>query len=213
LIKTFLQQKKYRIEWGLLVKRKVLVVVAVTIIALLGASFLVYTQISELQNQIGALRAQNGEVQNQLNELENQLSELQLQNREQQDRLNDFTNELAKTRHLKVEITAFEWIGGFNPIGGQWLGHPVNVTIQNNDVVPFLGIELRVVLANENTGAEIGTGGITIDRLDAGESREIYIDSMHGPRTSLINDLNYSVCVVKLALGDIVLDEGTYSIS
>jgi hypothetical protein len=196
------------------VKRKTLVIVTVTVIALLVASFLIYAQISELQNQIGALKAQNGEVQDQLGELENQLGELQLQNREQQDRLTDFTNELSKTRHLKVEITAFEWIGGFNPIGGLWLGHPVNVTVQNNDVVPFSGIKLWVVLANENTGAEIGTtGGSTIDRLNAGESRVIYISSMSGPWTSLDTSLDEAVCVVTLAADGITLDSGTYGIS
>jgi hypothetical protein len=189
------------------VKGKTLVIVTVTVIALLVASFFIYAQISELQNQIGVLKAQNSEAQD-------QLSELQLQNREQQDRLTDFTNELAKTRHLKVEITAFEWIGGFNPIGGLWLGHPVNVTVQNNDVVPFSGIKLWVVLANENTGAEIGTtGGSTIDRLNAGESRVIYISSMSGPWTSLDTSLDEAVCVVTLAADGITLDSGTYGIS
>jgi len=195
------------------VKKKILVIVTVTVIALLVAAFFVYTQISELQNQISVLKAQNGEVQDQLSELENQLSELQLQNREKQDRLNDFTYELAKERHLNVKITAFVWIGGFHPIGGQWLGHPVNVTIQNDDVVPLSGMKLWVALVNENTGAEIGTGDKTIDRLNAGESREIYVDAMSGPCTSLITSLNYDVCVVTLAVGDIVLDKGTYSLS
>jgi regulator of replication initiation timing len=72
--------------------------------------FFVFSQINELENQIGALKAQNGEAQDQLSELEKQFSELQLQNREQQDRLNDFTNVLAKARHLHVEIT--DWPKG-----------------------------------------------------------------------------------------------------
>jgi heme/copper-type cytochrome/quinol oxidase subunit 2 len=192
------------------VKRKTLVVVTVTVIALLVASFFIYAQISELQNQIGALKAQNGEVQGQLSELENQLSELQLQNREQQDRLTDFTNELAKTRHLKVEITAFEWIGGFNPVGGLLIGHPVNVTVQNNDVVPLIGLRLRVSLVRENTGAEISiAGGVTLERLNAGESRVIRSE----PCTSLVTSLDEAVCVVTLAADGITLDSGTYGIS
>jgi TolA-binding protein len=183
-------------------------VILVAIIAASVASWLANNQISELQSQ-------NSKVQDQLSELQNQLNELQLQNREQQDRLNDFTYELAKARHLRVEITAFQWISSFDPIGGLWLGHPVNVTVENNDVVPLMGLKLRVTLANENTGAKIGTGGsgITIDGLDAGERQSFYVDGMEGPWTSLNSSLEDAVCVVTLTVGDIVLDRGTFIIS
>jgi len=183
-------------------------VILVAIIAASVASWLANNQISELQSQ-------NSKVQDQLSELQNQLNELQLQNREQQDRLNDFTYELAKARHLRVEITAFQWISSFDPIGGLWLGHPVNVTVENNDVVPLMGLKLRVTLANENTGAKIGTGGsgITIDGLDAGERQSFYVDGMEGPWTSLNSSLEDAVCVVTLTVGNIVLDRGTFIIS
>jgi heme/copper-type cytochrome/quinol oxidase subunit 2 len=195
-------------------KRTALAIVLITVIALSVATWLVHNQISDLQNQIGDLQAQNSELQDQNSDLQEQIGELQLQNREKQDRLADFTFELAKERHLRVEITAFQWIGGFNPIGGLWLGHPVNVTVQNDDVVPLSGLKLWVVLAHENTGAEIGTGGITIDRLNAGESREIYIDAMSGPRTSLSTSLSSdAVCVIRLTAADVVLDEETYGLS
>jgi cell division protein FtsL len=187
--------------------------ILIAIIAASIATCFVHTQISELQSQNSDLQNQVNELQEQNSDLQKQVGELQLQNREKQDRLTDFTYELAKERHLNVKITAFQWIGGFNPIGGLWLGHPVNVNIQNDDVVPLSGIKLWVALVNENTGAEIGTGGKTIDRLNAGESREIYVDAMSGPRTSLSTSLNYDVCVVTLAVGDIVLDEGTFSLS
>lgn len=183
-------------------------VILVAIIAASVASWLANNQISELQSQ-------NSKVQDQLSELQNQLNELQLQNREQQDRLNDFTYQLAKARHLRVEITAFQWISSFDPIGGLWLGHPVNVTVENNDVVPLMGLKLRVTLANENTGSKIGTGGsgITIDGLDAGERQSFYVDGMEGPWTSLNSSLEDAVCVVTLTVGNIVLDRGTFIIS
>jgi TolA-binding protein len=183
-------------------------VVIIVIVAASIATWFVNNQISELQSQ-------NSEVEDQLSELQNQLNELQLQNREQQDFLNDFTYELAKARHLRVEITAFQWISSFDPIGGLWLGHPVNVTVENSDVVPLMELRLRVTLANENTGAKIGASGsgITIDGLDAGERQSFYVDGMEGPWTSLNSSLEDAVCVVTLTVGDIVLERGTFSIS
>ena len=182
--------------------------IIILIVTVSIATWLVNNQISELQSQ-------NSKVQDQLSELQNQLSELQLQNREQQDRLNDFTYELAKARHLRLEVTAFQWISSFDPIGGLWLGHPVNVTVENNDVVPLMGLRLRVTLANENTGAKIGASGsgITIDGLDAGERQSFYVNGMEGPWTSLNSSLEDAVCVVTLTVGDIVLDRGTFTIS
>jgi uncharacterized coiled-coil protein SlyX len=191
-------------------KRNALALVLIVIIVFSIAAWFVHSQISELENQIAALKAQKGEVQDQLGELQNQLSELQLQNREQQDRLGDFTYELAKARHVKVEISEFQWIGGFNPVGGLLIGHPVNITIQNNDVVPLSGLRLRVSLVRENTGAEISyAGGVTLERLNAGESRVIRSE----PWTSLSANLNNTMCMVTLSVGDIVLDNVTYNIS
>jgi TolA-binding protein len=182
--------------------------VIIVIVAASISAWLVNNQISELQSQ-------NSKVQDQLSELQNQLNDLQLQNREQQDRLNDFTYELAKARHLRLEVTAFQWISSFDPIGGLWLGHPVNVTVENNDVVPLMGLRLRVTLANESTGAKIGASGsgITIDGLDAGERQSLYVDGMEGPWTSLNSSLEDAVCVVTLTVGDIVLDRATFTIS
>ena len=106
-----------------------------------------------------------------------------------------------------MKITAFSWLGGFNPVGGLLLDHPVNVTAQNNDVVPVSGLTLTVRLDNKNTGAEIGTEGVTrIDRLNSGESREI----KGWAYTTIGTSLNDAVCVVTLKVGDIVLDEWTH---
>ena len=182
--------------------------VIIVIVATSVAAWFVNNQISELQSQ-------NSKVQDQLSELQNQLNDLQLQNREQQDSLHDFTYELAKARHLRVEVTAFQWISSFDPIGGLWLGHPVNVTVENNDAVPLMGLRLRVTLANENTGAKIGASGsgITIDGLDAGERQSFYVNGMEGPWTSLNSSLEDAVCVVTLTVGDIILEKGTFIIS
>lgn len=192
-------------------KKKILAIVTVFVVSLIVlASLFVNLQISTLQNEASALKVENEEAQNQLNELNNQLSELQLQNREQNDRLSDFTYEIVKARYVKVEISDFLWIGGFNPVGGLLLGHPVNVTVQNNDVVPLSGLKLRVLLVRESTGVEFGSpGGVTIERLDAGEKRVIGCS----PWASLNTSLNNSVCMVTLGIGDIVLDRGTFSIS
>ena len=189
-------------------KKVIASAVIIVIVATSVAAWFVNNQISELQSQ-------NSKVQDQLSELQNQLNELQLQNREQQDSLHDFTYELAKARHLRLEVTAFQWISSFDPIGGLWLGHPVNVTVENNDAVPLMGLRLRVTLANENTGAEIGASGsgITIDGLDAGERQSFYVNGMEGPWTSLNSSLEDAVCVVTLTVGDIVLDRGTFTIS
>ena len=191
-------------------KKKILVIFTVTSVVLFAlVSLFFYVEINTLQNEAIALEAENEETQNQLNELNNQLSELQLQNREQHDRLCDFTYELAKARYAKVEISDFLWIGGFNPVGGLLLGYPVNVTVQNNDVVPLSGLKLRVLLVRESTGVEIGiSGGATIERLNAGEKRVIRC----GPWASLNTSLNNSICMVTLGIGDIVLDRETYSI-
>ena len=190
--------------------RKALAIVLITIIALSVATWFVHNQISELQDQISALQTQNGELQNQNSDLQDQLGELQDQNGEQQDRLADFTFELAKARHLRVEITAFKWLGGFNPIGGLLLGHPVNVTVQNDEVIPVCGLTLNFRLVHKDKGTQIGSSGATrIDRLNAGESREIG----GAVYTTIGTSLDDAACAVTLTVGDIVLDEWTHSLT
>ena len=186
-------------------KRKILVIVTVTVIALLVAAFFVYSQISELQNQIGVLKAQNVEVQDQLSELEKQYSELQLQNREQQDRLNDFTNELAKARHLYVKITNWSK-GSGGPIAGLTFIIGIYVTIQNNDVIPVSGLTVSALLVNKNNGAQIGdTGVMNMGRLNAGESVNFSVPVLHNINSlSLISSAE---CVIVLKAGSVILDQ------
>ena len=110
---------------------------------------------------------------------------------------------------LEVKITGFSWIGDFNPVAGLAIDRSVNVTVQNNDVVPLSGLTLAVRLVNEDTGKQIGTQGKTsIDRLNVGEAREISSWVI----TAVSDDLNDAVCVTMLKVGSIVLDEWTEAI-
>jgi hypothetical protein len=109
-----------------------------------------------------------------------------------------------------VKITAFTWKGGFYPIVCVTLSHPINVAVQNDDVIPVSGLTLTFRLVNKDRGTQIGSSGATrIDRLNAGESREIG----GAVYTTIGTSLDYAVCVVTLTVGDIVLDKGTYSLS
>jgi hypothetical protein len=55
--------KKRSIKQGLPVKKKALTIATVTVVSLLVTALFVYSQISELQNQISKLQAQNEELQ------------------------------------------------------------------------------------------------------------------------------------------------------
>jgi hypothetical protein len=189
----------------MLVKRKATVIGVITILALLVVAWFIQNHISQLQNQIDKLKAQNSESQDQLSELQNQLSELQLQNREQQDRLNDFTNVLAKARHLYVEIT--DWSkGSGGPIVCVTFVIGIYVTIQNNDVVPVSGLTVSVTLVNKDNGAQIGdTGVVNIGRLNAGEMGNFSVPVLHSINSlSLIDSAE---CVIVLKAGSVILDQ------
>ena len=65
-------------------------------------------------------------------------------------------------------------------------------------------------MVSKDRGTQIGSPGATrIDRLNAGESREIG----GAVYTTLGTSLGDAVCVVTLTVGNIVLDEGKYSLS
>lgn len=183
--------------------KKIISGVVIAMVVLLAVSgWLIYGQFSSLQAQIADLQAQNSELIFQNSTLQAQVNELQLQNREQQDRLNDYTLELAKTRHLRLEITAFIWEGGFHPIVGVTLIHPYNVTIQNNDVVPAFGLTLTATLLRGDV--KIGDEGVMrIGRLNVGETEV----AGYGPLTTIGTSLDGAVCSVTLSAGTIVLDE------
>jgi uncharacterized membrane protein (DUF106 family) len=188
------------------VKRKILVIVTVTVVSLLVTAVLVYSQISELQNQISELQAQNSDLQNQIKELQDQNTELQNQTSELKKQLNDLQNQTY--RELNVEITAFEWIGGFHPVGGVLIESNANVTVQNNEVYAIGGLKLSLTLVT-STGAKLGSPSVVpIDTLQAGESREIKGWAFW----VLGGSFDDVECVVVLSLGDFVVDEKTFGV-
>ena len=108
-----------------------LAIILITIIALSIVTWYVHNQISDMQNQVGDLQVQNSELQ---------------------DRLADFTHELAKERHLGVKLTAFMWDGGFYPMVCVTLSHPINVTVQNDEIIPVSGLTLTFTLVSRDRG-------------------------------------------------------------
>ncbi len=190
-------------------KIRLLAIVFMTIILLSSASWLVYSQFSDLQSQTDYLRTQNGELQLNNTSLQSQIIDKQNQNKEQQDRLRDYTYQLSLARPLLVKITAVSFVGGFNPIGGLTLANPVNVTVQNNDVIPLCGLTLWAKLYDKNSITRIDVGredNIRIDRIDAGMSQSFGVNFYTVLGASQVN-LTGSVCVVTLMAGSVVLDE------
>jgi type II secretory pathway pseudopilin PulG len=189
------------------VKRKILVIVTVAVVSLLVTAVLVHSQISELQNQISELQAQNSDLQNQIKELQDQNTELQNQTSELKKQLNDLQNQTY--RELNVEITAFEWIGGFHPVGGVLIESNANVTVQNNEAYAIGGLTLNLTLVHTSTGAKLASPTVVpIDTLQAGESREIKCWAFWVLGASY----DYVECVVVLCLGDFVVDEKTFGV-
>jgi uncharacterized protein YigA (DUF484 family) len=172
-------------------KRKALALALVMIVALSLATWFVYSQISQLQNQISELQAQNSELQDQLSELQNQLSELQ--------NLIDYAHD--------VKIIAFNWSGGFYPVVGVTLFHPVRVTIKNMGAYDVSGLTLTVKLVYVETQTEVGRGDTKqIGVIHAGEILEFGGGILAG-LGSFSKDS--AVCVITLSLGNLVLDEWT----
>jgi hypothetical protein len=166
-------------------KRTALALFLIAIIVLSIAAWLVYSQISELQNQINELQAQSNELHDQIGELQNQNSALQ-----------DKIDKMYASS--PVQITAVERIG-WRPIVGLTIGSHVNVTVQNNGFTDLIGLTLIVRLVNNNT--EVGQGYVQqIDRLVAGGSREFSGDIFYGLGSSFEIE-----SIVKL--GDVVVDE------
>jgi uncharacterized protein YlxW (UPF0749 family) len=184
-------------------KRKALALILIVVIALSVASWLVYNQNSNLQNQISELKSQNDELQNQNTDLQEQNTDLQDQLRELQKQLSELQNMIGIASEVKI-IDA-NWIGGFNPIVGMTLAHPVNVTVQNTGVNDVSGLNLTVKLLDKDTQTEVGRGfAKQIDMIHGGEILEF-----SGSILATIDSFSTSsaVCVVTLTLGDFVLDE------
>jgi uncharacterized protein YlxW (UPF0749 family) len=189
-------------------KKIALSTVLIAIIALALSTWFVHNQISDLQNRISELQAQNDELQDQTSELQEKNSNLQKQIDDLQNRL----LELQKTIDIAsdVKIIDANWIGGFNPIVGVTLAHPVNVTVQNTGVNDVSGLNLTVKLLYKDTQTEVGRGfAKQIDMIHAGEILEF-----SGYILATIDSFSAdsAVCVVTLTLGDFVLDEWTITL-
>jgi DNA repair exonuclease SbcCD ATPase subunit len=127
----------------------------------------IQNQNSGLQNQLDDLKINNNELNSQIsdlqsqnNDLQNQFSELEVNNKELQNIIDEFTN--------KVKIIKFS-VSGFYPIGGPIISSSANVTIQNmgiNDVE-------KLTLEIKNTNAESYRTVLNLDPLHSGEIREI----------------------------------------
>ena len=188
-------------------RKTVLSVLLIAIIALALASWAVHNQISDLQNQISELQAQNSDLHNQINELQAQNSELQDQITELQNQKSGTQDKLRELLDMPVNITAFDWIEGFNPYVGLTFVNEVKVTVENYGTKEISGIPLTVKLLNNGTLLYNSQPFVTeIDALHAGESREI-----SGSIFWAALSTTPTHCVSTLTLGDVVLDEWIYS--
>jgi FtsZ-binding cell division protein ZapB len=191
--------------------KKRIVLSAVVVLVLTVTTLLIISQFSSLQTQVADLQTRNSELESQNSDLQNQTIWLQDQNRQLQDQISQLLEQLDGNYGSPVKITAFEWDGGFYPIVGVTLYHPVNVTIRNYAAVNVSGLSLTARLINKYDNTQIGTSGGTdrIEPLQAGETREISV----GAYTTIGTSLDEAACVVTLKSGNTVLDEWTRSIS
>ncbi len=189
-------------------KKVLSAIVIIAFVSLLIGVLFAYIQISELQNRESELQDQNNELKDQSIELQDQIRVLELENLEKQDRLTDFTHELAKTRHLYVELTSFQW-GSSGPIVGLLIQHSAIISVQNNDVIPVSGLTLTLSAIHKNKGTQIGQAGVTrIGRLNAGETYEI-----SGSYYAIVGtDFADAEFHVTLSIGNRVLDEKLTSV-
>jgi hypothetical protein len=170
-------------------KRKALAFILIAVFAVSATAWLVYTKVSELQNQISELQAQNDELQDQIGELQNQNTALQ--------------DKLDKIYEGPVQITAVEMIG-WAPMNLPLIASKVGVTVQNNGFTDLSGLTLTVRVVNNNT--EVGDGYVQqIDMLRAGESREFSGGILYTAGSSF--EIESTV-----KLGDVILDKYTQTV-
>lgn len=191
-----------------IVKRKALALLLIIVIALSVATWLVYNQISELQNQISEQEAQNSDLHEQISELQEQNTELQ----NQTDVLNEQLNELQNRtyRGINVTIAAFKWLDGWNPYGSLTIAGDANVIVQNNEAYNISGFKLTLTLVNKGTGKALSIQTFyNMGTLHAFEIQEIETYACYQVGDSLKN----ADCVVVLSLGNFVVDKKTFPLS
>jgi uncharacterized protein YlxW (UPF0749 family) len=187
--------------------RKIISSIAlITIVALAVAFGFCYNQIGIQQNQISELQDQNSELQVQNGDLQNQIRELQANNSELQDQNSELLNQLIELENMidiarDVKITDFEWIGGYHSLGQVNLYQGYRVTIQNKGNNTVSGLTLSVELLYG-----VGEDTTQINVIRAGQIVEIYRGVSVGTVGSYAHT---AVGVIKLTLGDVLLDEWT----
>ena len=191
--------------------RKIALGAAVAAFALLTVSaWLVYAQFSSLHEQIADLQTRNSALESQNSDLQNQTIQLRNETRQLHERIGELLEQLGENSSSPVRIVDFEWDGGFYPIVGVTLIHPVKVTIRNDGDVAAGGLSIGVRLIDMNIGYQIGTSGGTdrIDPLQPKETRTVGV----GAYTTVGTSLQNAALVITLKQGSTVLDEWTRNI-
>jgi FtsZ-binding cell division protein ZapB len=190
-------------------KKAALAIVLIFILAVSTAGWLMYNQINALQNQNTELQNQNRELQTQNKELQDQNNNLQSRLSNLQDQISELLNQISAMSSVK--ITAFKWVGDFNPIVGLTIGYTVNVAIWNNSTIDVNGLTLTVRLQYVETGTEFG---------DACTKK---IDAIHANETQWVSGMvlaglgsfssDSAVCKITLRNGALILDQWTRSLT
>jgi regulator of replication initiation timing len=179
------------------VKRKALAFILIMVIALSVASWLVYDQISELQNQVSELQVQNDELQEQNGELQEQNSDLQDLINNQIRELQEQFNESYK--NSPVRIVAVNYLGGFSPVVRGIIASDVHVTVLNNYTSALSGLTLTTKFLDSTGNVSGLINTYQIDELQAGESLEIDASvwwHLDRSRTTLVVTLKFANLVI-----------------
>jgi TolA-binding protein len=178
-------------------EKRISVIVAVTVVALLVGFLFGYIQISELQNQITELQAENSQLKDQINQLQDQNNDLQEENSELQQQLDLLQKRISF--EPEVEITKFSAPEGWQYMGGttKWLD--CIIVISNTGLTDLEGLTLEV--QRQDSGEERNKVTYELDMLPAGETTEIQYTSTSN--YDLGFDFRY---VATLKFGEVVLD-------
>jgi hypothetical protein len=173
-------------------------------IVIAGIAILIIALSWQVNIQLNNLQAQNSLLQSKNIELENKVSALQIQTLQMRDRIIQLLEQSSETYKSPVQITAYQWIGGFHPYVGMTLFYPVNFTLRNTGLVDANDLSISIKLINVYNGSLIGlAGGGTIGSLSPGQEREIQMGTCANLDQSLVD----AVCVLTLKQGNTVIDE------
>lgn len=175
------------------VKRKVLAIILVTVIALSIAAWFVHNQISELQGQ-------NSDLQHQINELQDQNRDLQDKNNELQEQLDLLQKWIDDAPEVLITEFSSQY-GWWNPVGVA-VAVIFNITISNTGISDVEGLTLEVTRLNFDEDPYNITRKLGI--LHAGETTEIQDDIVISMDLYFAEFHNRSF-VATLKLGEVVL--------